>query len=63
MYMLWLELRLVCVIQKDLQAVSEMFKVRKTMSTELIQGHFGVRKTRYRLRNSHNFAILSINSV
>ena len=63
MYMLWLELRLVCVIQKDLQAVSEMFKVRKTMSTELIQELFGVRKTRYRLKNSHNVAILSINSV
>ena len=63
MYMLWLELRLVCVFQKDLQAVSEMFKVRKTMSAELIQGLLGVRKTRYRLKNSHNFDILSKNSV
>ena len=43
--------------------VTEVFKVRKTISTKLIQQLFGVRKTRCKLRNSHNFAILGINSV
>ena len=43
--------------------VTEMFKLDKKMSTELIQGLFCVRQTRYNFRNPYYFAIPSINSV
>ena len=42
---------------------AEMFKVHKNMSTELIQGLFCVRQTRYNLKNPYHFAIPSVNSV
>ena len=41
--------------------VTEMFKLDKKMSTELIQGLFCVRQTRYNFRNPYYFAIPSIN--
>ena len=42
---------------------TEMLKVYKNISTELMQGLFCVRQTHYNLRNSHHFAIPSTNSV
>ena len=42
---------------------TEMFKVHKNMSTELMQGLFCVRPTHYNLINPHHFTIPSINSV
>ena len=42
---------------------TELFKVNKNMSTELIQRPFCVRQTHFNLRNPHHFAIPSINSV
>ena len=40
-----------------------MFEIHKNMSTELMEGLFCVRQTHYNLRNSHHFAIPSVNSV
>ena len=49
---------------RNLQVLAtEMFKVHKNMSTELIQGLFWVRQTHYNLRNPHHFAIPSVNFV
>ena len=43
---------------------TEIFKIHKNMSTELMQGPFCVRQTHYTLRNHHHFAIyLNINSA
>ena len=42
---------------------TEVFKVHKNMSTELMQGLFCVRPTHYNLINPHHFTIPSINSV
>ena len=42
---------------------TEMFKVPKNLSTELMQGLFCVRKIHYHLRNPDHFAIPSVNSV
>ena len=42
---------------------TEMFKVHKNMSTELMQRLFCVRQTHYNLKNPHHFGIPSINSV
>ena len=42
---------------------TEMFKVNKNTSAELMQGFFCVRQTHYNLRNPNHFAIPSINSV
>ena len=42
---------------------TEVFKVHKNISTELMQELFYVRQTHYKLRNPHHFAIPSINSV
>ena len=42
--------------------VTEILKIHKKMSTELMQGRFCVRQTHYNLRNPHHFAIPSVNS-
>ena len=54
----------VTIHTRNLQVLAtDMFKVHKNMSTELMQGLFCVRQTHYNLRNPHHFAITSINSV
>ena len=56
----------VTIHTRNLQVLAtEMFKVHKNMSTELMQGLFCVSNlcTNYNLRNPHHFAIPSINSV
>ena len=51
-------------VARNVQVLAtEMFKVYKNMSTEIMQGHFCVRQTYYNLRNPHHFAVPSINSV
>ena len=42
---------------------TEIFKVHKNISTELMQGLCCVRQNHYNLRNSHNFTISSVSSV
>ena len=54
----------VTIHTRNLQVLaSEMFKLHKNMSTELIHGLLFVRQTHCNLRNPHHFAIPSINSV
>ena len=54
----------VTIHTRNLQALAtEMFKVHKNMSTELMQELFCVSQTHYNLRNPHQFAIPSVNSV
>ena len=43
---------------RNLQVLAtEIFKIHKNMSTELMQGPFCVRQTHYTLKNHHHFAI------
>ena len=54
----------VTIYSRNVQVLAtEMLKVHKNMSTELMQGLFCVRQTHYNLRNPNHFAIPSINSV
>ena len=50
----------VTIHARSLQVLAtEMFKVHKNMSTELMQEFFCVSQTHYNLRNPHHFAILT----
>ena len=58
---IYLQKMYVIIHTRNLQVrATEMLKVHKNMSTELMHGLFCVRQTHYNLRNPHHFAILSV---